>query len=52
MEKDPLVTELEKLFTIDGRGTSKKCKRFLELLESEGQEKILEEVRKMSLRKF
>lgn len=52
MEKDQLVKDLEKIFTIDGRGTPKKCKFFLELLEKFGQEKILAEIQKISERRF
>jgi hypothetical protein len=52
MEKTPLTKELERVFTIDGRGTPKKCKLLLELIQTQGQEVIFEEIRKISERKF
>jgi hypothetical protein len=47
-EKSELETNLEKIFTIDGRGTAKKCKFFLELLEEYDQIDVLSKIRDMS----
>ena len=47
-----LVKELEHVFTIDGRGTPKKCKLFLELLKQYGAEEMIKEISIMSNRKW
>jgi hypothetical protein len=52
MEKEILVKELERIFTIDGKGRPAKCKMFLRLLEDYEDIEIFSAIRDMSERKF
>lgn len=46
-----MVTELEKVLTIDGRGRPKKAVLLLELIAKYGVEAVLAEIKKISERK-
>lgn len=54
MTSEQLTKELEKIFTIDGRGRPAKCKLFLELYENLGSDHqylILKAIQEISQRK-
>jgi hypothetical protein len=51
IQKEVLTKELERVFTIDGKGRPAKAKSLLELIDQFGEPAVMVEIKKISERK-